>query len=98
MGVKKEVKAKTDIKVKKQTKLKITADVLYETKHGVKRPKPSHTPEELAALKANNDPRLTRSGVVIVPPDPDRRGGTPFPPRAAYDGSHRHDKDDEDEK
>jgi hypothetical protein len=90
MGVK-------DIKVKKQTKLKITADVLHETRYGEK-PKPSHTPEEIAALKANNDQRLTRSGVTVVPPSRDTRGGTPFPPRCAYDGSQNRDEDNEDEK
>jgi hypothetical protein len=62
--------------------MKITADVLHESRYGEKS-KPSHTPEEIAALKSSNDPRLTRSGVIIVPPSRDTRGGTPFPPRAA---------------
>ena len=83
-----------DAKAPKRGGMKITADALHAACYG-ETPKPSHTPEELAALEANNDPRLTRSGVVIVPPSRDTRGGTPFPPRCAYDGSQYRD-DDED--
>ena len=74
--------------------MKVTADVLHETRYGEK-PKPSHTPEEIEALHRNNDPRLTRSGVIVVPPSRDTRGGTPFPPRCAYDGSQHRDEDDD---
>ena len=88
--------SRSDAKVPKRGGMKVTANVLHETRYGEKKPKPSHTPEEIAALEANNDPRLTRSGVVIVPPSRDTRGGTPFPPRCAYDGSQNRDENDED--
>ena len=44
----------------------ITPAVLHEARYGHKPEPPTHTPDELAALKAGNDSRLTRSGVIMV--------------------------------
>jgi hypothetical protein len=53
------------VKKRKWTHL-ITAAVLDHTRWGRKPEPPTHTPDQYAKDLANNDPRLTRSGVIMV--------------------------------